>query len=173
MYTRFEFKSDKSNKFWIVSDPILWVGGNYGITVKFGKIGTIGQSHSKIFTSQKQAAHYRASKQQEKVAKGYKFISNYVDLDKAVAGAALVVPKKNGLLIAMTPAMTAMNVLAINAPLVKKACEHALLRKLKPGTWQCSACGDKIEFDKPAVADLQIPTMQAARRFFVKPPNNQ
>lgn len=61
---RFEFKGEKSSKFWEIS-----VSGNC-FTVRYGKIGTDGQTQDKEFaddaTAQKQAQKLIA----EKVGKG-------------------------------------------------------------------------------------------------------
>ena len=62
---RFEYKDDKSSKFWEIS-----FAGN-GFTVRYGKIGTDGQTQSKEFadaaTAEKQSQKLIA----EKVGKGY------------------------------------------------------------------------------------------------------
>jgi predicted DNA-binding WGR domain protein len=61
----FEFISDSSRKFWEIS-----VSGN-SFTVRFGRIGTAGQSQAKGFATEEKARQEADSLIAEKVKKGY------------------------------------------------------------------------------------------------------
>jgi predicted DNA-binding WGR domain protein len=80
---RFELKEGTSNKFWEVD-----VEGS-GLTVRFGKIGTAGQTQTKSFPSEEKAKAERDKLIKEKTGKGYSEI-------KAAEGAKLeaVAPKE-------------------------------------------------------------------------------
>lgn len=62
---RFELKEGTSNKFWEVD-----VEGS-GLTVRFGKIGTAGQTQTKSFPSEEKAKSERDKLIKEKTGKGY------------------------------------------------------------------------------------------------------
>ena len=62
---RFEFSEGSSNKFWEVS-----VNGAV-VTVRFGRIGTNGQTQSTDFADAAVAARYAERKVREKLDKGY------------------------------------------------------------------------------------------------------
>ncbi|MBI3957040.1 MAG: WGR domain-containing protein [Candidatus Kerfeldbacteria bacterium] len=69
---RYEFRTETSSKFW---EPM--VKGNV-VTVRFGKIGTAGQAHTKTFSSPMDAAAGYQKLVCEKLAKGYKPTSETV-----------------------------------------------------------------------------------------------
>jgi predicted DNA-binding WGR domain protein len=62
---RFEFSGETSHKFWEVS-----VAGKV-VTVRFGRIGTGGQTQSTDFADPTVAARYAERKVREKLDKGY------------------------------------------------------------------------------------------------------
>ena len=63
---RFEFIEGTSCKFWEVC-----VSGN-NVTVRYGRIGTNGQSQTKSFTSPAAAAQHADKQIAAKLAKGYR-----------------------------------------------------------------------------------------------------
>jgi predicted DNA-binding WGR domain protein len=62
---RFEFTSGSSNKFWEISPS-----GN-SFTVRFGRLGTAGQSQTKSFADEAKAKHEADHLVAEKLKKGY------------------------------------------------------------------------------------------------------
>jgi predicted DNA-binding WGR domain protein len=62
---RFEFTSGSSNKFWEIS-----LSGN-SFTVRFGRLGTAGQSQMKSFSDEQKAKHEADHLVAEKLKKGY------------------------------------------------------------------------------------------------------
>lgn len=63
---RFEFIEGTSSKFWEVSTS----GTN--VTVRYGRIGTNGQSQTKSFTSPTAAGQHAEKQIASKLAKGYR-----------------------------------------------------------------------------------------------------
>lgn len=63
---RFEFSDGKSNKFWEISSS------GTEVTVRFGRIGTQGQTQTKSFPDEAAAAKHMAKLIEEKLGKGYK-----------------------------------------------------------------------------------------------------
>ncbi len=63
---RFEFIEGTSRKFWEVS-----ISGN-NVTVRYGRLGTNGQSQTKSFTSPAAAAQHSDKQINAKLAKGYR-----------------------------------------------------------------------------------------------------
>ena len=63
---RFEFVEGTSSKFWEIS-----TGGN-NLTVRYGRIGTNGQTQTKSFTSLTAAAQHAEKQIASKLAKGYR-----------------------------------------------------------------------------------------------------
>ncbi|GDY07009.1 hypothetical protein LBMAG52_04950 [Planctomycetia bacterium] len=63
---RFEFVEGSSSKFWEIS-----TGGN-NLTVRYGRIGTNGQTQTKSFTNPDTAAQYAEKQVASKLAKGYR-----------------------------------------------------------------------------------------------------
>ena len=61
----FEFKDEKSSKFWEITQS-----GN-SVTVRYGKTGTNGQSQDKVFTDASTASKHVERLIQEKTTKGY------------------------------------------------------------------------------------------------------
>ena len=61
----FEFDDGKSSKFWEVS-----VSGN-DVTVRFGRIGTNGQTNTKSFADEESAQTHAEKLIAEKTSKGY------------------------------------------------------------------------------------------------------
>ena len=66
---RFEFIEGTSSKFWE-----LEVNG-VQVTVRFGRIGTAGQSETKTFQNAEAAAKHADQKSREKLRKGYRELS--------------------------------------------------------------------------------------------------
>lgn len=62
---RFEFSHDSSNKFWEITVT------NTEVTVRFGRIGTAGQSQTKSFVDAVKADAHAAKLVEQKLAKGY------------------------------------------------------------------------------------------------------
>jgi predicted DNA-binding WGR domain protein len=115
---RYEFVGGTSNKFWEIEKPV-WSAG-WVVSVHFGRIGTNGQHHINVFSTDTAAAVYYDKKVSEKIAKGYKHKHT-----KHTLTASPVIPKKE-----------------------KPACEHLQLRKTGEFKWECNACKTHIEFDK-------------------------
>ena len=63
---RFEFVSGSSAKFWEVTTD------NREVTVRYGRIGTNGQTQRKSFTSPAAAAQHADKQVAAKLAKGYR-----------------------------------------------------------------------------------------------------
>ena len=63
---RFEFVEGTSSKFWEIS-----TGGN-NVTVRYGRIGTNGQTQTKSFTNPNAAAQHAEKQIASKLAKGYR-----------------------------------------------------------------------------------------------------
>ena len=61
----FEFTDDKSNKFWEIS-----LEGT-SVTVRFGRIGTNGQTQTKTFPDAAAAQQHHDKLVEEKTGKGY------------------------------------------------------------------------------------------------------
>ena len=61
-----EFRDSKSNKFWEVD-----VSGN-SVTVRYGRIGSSGQTSTKVFASPAAADAFARKSYEEKVRKGYR-----------------------------------------------------------------------------------------------------
>lgn len=63
---RFEFVEGTSSKFWEISN-----GGN-NVTVRYGRIGTNGQTQTKSFTGTAAAEQHADKQIAAKLAKGYR-----------------------------------------------------------------------------------------------------
>jgi DNA ligase 1 len=68
---RFEFSEGKSNKFWEIA-----INGNE-VTVKYGRIGTDGQTNAKSLADEEAAAKHAAKLVEDKVEKGYREITDH------------------------------------------------------------------------------------------------
>ena len=66
MSRRFEFVEGTSSKFWEITNNIR------EITVRYGRIGTNGQTQTKSFTSETSAAEHAQKQVAAKLAKGYR-----------------------------------------------------------------------------------------------------
>ena len=66
MTRRFEFVEGTSSKFWEITN------NNREITVRYGRIGTNGQTQTKSFTSETSAAEHAQKQVAAKLAKGYR-----------------------------------------------------------------------------------------------------
>ncbi len=62
----FEFVDDKSSKFWEIAQ------NGTDVTVRFGKIGTNGQTQTKSFADADAATKHAEKLVEEKTGKGYK-----------------------------------------------------------------------------------------------------
>jgi predicted DNA-binding WGR domain protein len=65
---RFEFSAGRSNKFWSLSR------NGAAVTLRFGRIGTQGQSQVKSFDDEAAAAQHVECAVKQKLAKGYREI---------------------------------------------------------------------------------------------------
>lgn len=143
---RYEYIGGSSRKFWEI-DPVHREDDDiFVVRVKFGRIGTAGQTHTKIFSYSTSADRYRDGKIEEKLRKGYKLITPK----------ATPVQKANPLLYIPT-----------DTPIqkVKAACQHNTISR-SGSTWKCQKCGDTVEFDKP-VTTMETPEFETrVRRFF-------
>jgi len=63
---RFEFVEGSSSKFWEISTH------NREVTVRYGRIGSNGQTQTKSFTSDSAAADHAEKQIASKLAKGYR-----------------------------------------------------------------------------------------------------
>ena len=70
MMRYFEFKDEKSNKFWEVSSS------GKKMTVRYGKIGVLGQTLAKEFASSKEAISEMEKAVEKKLKEGYKELSS-------------------------------------------------------------------------------------------------
>lgn len=135
---RYEFVGGTSNKFWEIEKPnVQQAVGTFSVRVRFGRIGTEGQSHINVFYAPQNAEAYYNKKVNEKLAKGYKIVSTNVSSIKTP------VAKKE-----------------------KPACEHLQLRKTGEFKWECNACKTHIEFDKLQKAAVSpVEEVTQVRRF--------
>jgi predicted DNA-binding WGR domain protein len=69
---RYECRKGTANKFWEIDLPKP-LYDTWSVTVRYGKIGTVGLSHTKAFNSKWEAAKYHDAKVSEKLGKGYTF----------------------------------------------------------------------------------------------------
>jgi predicted DNA-binding WGR domain protein len=72
----FTYVGGRSNKWWRIYTPKVhedqqWPK-DWAVKVEYGRTGTEGQSHVKVFYAQSAARHYYESKISEKMSKGYK-----------------------------------------------------------------------------------------------------
>jgi predicted DNA-binding WGR domain protein len=154
MRDRYEYVGGSSRKFWEIEKPRCADGkwGDWLVTVVFGRIGTAGQSHTKVFGSKWTAESYYSSKVSEKVGKGY-------------------VPK--GKIATVSPKLQQIQGSAIPQYVVPKvkpkpACAHPTLTR-KGNTYECAACKSKVEFDKPQASTVQVFEIeQQVRRYFAR-----
>lgn len=138
---RYEFRGGGSNKFWEIFKPIR-LNDSYVVDVVFGRIGTSGQPHRKVFLSKWRADTYHDGKVAEKLKKGYHVVG--VKPIPAKPFTSLADPKY----VAPKP----------------KPCEHVTLTKKGKG-WECASCKHQVEFDQPqAVSTPEFETK--VRRFF-------
>lgn len=69
MTRRFEFADTKSNKFWEITVEGLTV------SVRYGRIGTVGQSQTKVYTTALDSSAAAEKQVSEKVRKGYQEVA--------------------------------------------------------------------------------------------------
>jgi len=65
---RFEFSAGSSNKFWEITVE------RTDVTIRFGRIGSQGQTIVKAFGNQKAAARHAAQLIERKIKKGYRMV---------------------------------------------------------------------------------------------------
>lgn len=137
---RFTYVKDSSRKFWEIHAP-KQINNTWSVQVHFGRIGTAGQYHTKLFTGKSRwyADKFYNGKIAEKLAKGY-----------SEAGFPSV--KKN--VVSYVPDYV---------PVKPKPCQHDNLTR-KGSSWTCNACGNKVEFDK--TVEVKFGVESEARRFF-------
>lgn len=132
---RYEYVSESSRKFWEIY-PVDQDGGDFIVRVRFGRLGTSGQEHIKVFSYSSGAARYRQEKITEKVRKGYRLKSSPVIVPKVQT----VTPKP--------------------AP-----CAHDTLAR-KGNAYECVKCKKNVEFDKPQDDLAAPALQQKVRRYF-------
>ena len=141
---RFTYVGGTSKKFWEVAPPEQVEENEWIVRVNFGRIGTGGQEHVKVFYSRWSARHYHEKKISEKLAKGYK-----------EAGKASV--KKN--VVSYQPDYV---------PMKPDPCSHDNLSR-SGNVWKCTKCKNKVEFDKGTDFNVdEIQVQVKVRRFFSK-----
>jgi predicted DNA-binding WGR domain protein len=125
---KFECTEGKSNKYWDIAKPYeIGKGGSavsseWIVRVRYGRIGTSGQTHSKVFPMSFQAHDYYDRKIIEKVAKGY------------VEHQGIKVAKPKAAVIKKT----------FDLDDVVAECEHSNLSR-KGNSWKCWTCGHTVE----------------------------
>lgn len=145
---RYEYIGGSSRKFWEI-DPVHQEGDDeWVVRVKFGRLGTAGQTHSKVFGWKTAAERYRTSKVEEKLRKGYTLKNAPKPIQKAQPTFTQTVPWD------WQPPKP-----------IKPACQHVTITRTG-NKYKCNACGDQVEFDKPQVA-AEAPEFETkVRRFF-------
>jgi predicted DNA-binding WGR domain protein/ribosomal protein L37AE/L43A len=132
MKQRYEFIGGSSAKFWEVDTPFE-VENKWAVRVVFGRLGTVGNVHVKLFGSYSQARIYYDNKVWEKKNKGYKL---KMQDNRFSAGD----PKKG--LVAW------YEIPKPNPKPIVKPCGHEHLHKKGENKWECSDCKSVVEFDK-------------------------
>lgn len=160
---RFTFVAGRSSKFWNIHEPRhvadqdSWI-----VRVDFGRIGTAGQRHVKIFGTRWGAEAYYNSKIVEKRLKGY--VEQYAgdvirrrvqEHAPAMVRRPILMGRAEELL---PPSRTIPAVLGPGG-----RCVHDSLKKSGAGTWKCNGCGESIEFEKQIDASKVTPAL--AKRF--------
>lgn len=148
---RYEFIGGSSRKFWEV-EPVRQEGDSeWVVRVRFGRLGTSGQTHSKVFSYCSAANRYRAEKIEEKRRKGYTLKS---------------APKPKPVQKAQPVWLPSADQTAFLEKIVKKpVCQHVTITR-NGNKYKCNACGDQVEFDKPQAA-IEAPEFETrVRRFF-------
>lgn len=142
---RFTCTRNGANKFWEISEPSQIFKDMWSVDVRFGRIGTTGQPHRKVFSSKFAARNHYIKKISEKLSKGYN-----------EAGQATV----------------SKNVVTYHSdyiPVKPKPCTHDDLSR-KGQTWSCKNCGQKVEFEKSLRTDsgrsAVVATEITVRRYF-------
>jgi len=161
---RYEYRGGGSNKYWEIFKP-LTINDDWVVDVIFGRIGTSGQSHRKIFASKWRADHYHDSKVEEKLRKGYHVTG--------VQGAKMAPkPAPKYINLGPQPPLSVQALTSLADPKfvqpAPKACEHVTLSRKGGNTWECASCKHKVEFDKaPQAVDAAKPEFETrVRRFF-------
>lgn len=164
---RYELIDPKKNakKFWEITSPEKRIGNgtaSWGVRVHFGRIGTNGQTRLKVFWSEWGANRYHGKMIDEKLTKGYKFISQEDVTPKGKPKDVKPMDKWAKIAAAAGP--------IINPPAVyipthkpKPECEHVQLRKTGERKWECNACKTHIEFDKPTTTTVTLEITQVRR----------
>lgn len=160
---RYEYRGGGSNKYWEIFQPMT-INDDWVVDVRFGRIGTSGQSHRKVFGSKWSADRYYDSKVEEKLRKGY-----HVTGSQGAKVPPSTVPKyiQPGPQPPLSVGFTSLIDPKFSPP-KPKACEHTTLSRKGGNTWECASCKHKVEFDKaPGAVEVAKPEFETrVRRFF-------
>lgn len=172
---RFTYVGGSSSKFWEINKPIALpnnAGGSYwSVRVRFGRIGTVGQGHNKIFNYKYAAVLYHDAKIHEKLNKGYKetLLSTVYTINSALVASKAKLnfahKEQEAYFNEPKPFLKAKaeTIQQMTKP-VKPACLHTHIKKVKPNVYKCG-CGETIEFDRaPGTKEIEI-TPVAVKRF--------
>lgn len=143
---RYEYVGGSSRKFWEIED-VDEQGKSWIVRVRFGRLGTSGQTNTKVFSYESGAIRYRNAKIAEKMAKGY-----------VLKSAPKPTPQptfQQTVPWSYTPPQAANRI----------ACKHDTIKR-NGSKYKCAGCGDTVEFDKPQVEVEQPEFQQRVRRFF-------
>ncbi len=192
---RYEFIGGTSKKFWEVVEPYEF-NGSWAVKVYFGRIGTEGQTNIKVCWSATAAKQYYDRKIDEKLKKGYKYVSfispkaappkpvgkPHAPVAIPMTNAAQLqaelqaeIKKQSGVQDWNVPS-SSKNPIFKKKPwtmdedvpyLDKSECAHTKLTKVKEGTWKCPACATVIEFDKPSQTQGKAVVEAAQVRRFI------
>jgi len=150
MTYRYEFVGGTSRKFWEINEPYVvphaQTGPEWIVEIRYGRIGTEGRPHTRVFWSQSGALNYYTAKTNEKLREGYQ--------RRTYAPSAWTSPRPR--YATPTPAV---------AHVVPKDCDHAALSKRGPTKWACVKCGALVEFEKPTAAHPIPIEPERVRRF--------
>jgi predicted DNA-binding WGR domain protein len=162
---RFEFVGGKSSKYWEIDSPhqteedyTSWL-----VHVHYGRIGTDGQHHTKVFGTEWQAEQYYKQIVAKKVDKGYEEkLFKFKPASKKPK--AKKITKISGSKLKVPIAYD----LVPGEPLAEHLdpCEHKVLTNLGKGRFKCFTCKHEIEMGK-AVESLPEPEVQKKVKRFI------
>jgi len=168
----YEYIGGNSKKFWQIEEPFIGSDAkSWVVRVHFGRIGTAGQHHYKVFWSPLKAQIYYGQKVDEKLRKGYKYVSliktkpgDKTPIDQLDQQSKMIPPQKK---ILKSILVGHDGIIVPALPKKKeKECEHLQLRKTGERKWECNSCKTHIEFDKPqTVATTVVEEVTQVRRY--------
>jgi predicted DNA-binding WGR domain protein len=153
---RYEYIGGSSRKFWEVWPVDETTNGHcWTVRVRYGRLGTAGQTHTKVFSYETAARRYRDEKIVEKVTKGYVLKTKLTEVLKTKLTEPLVDSFSTS-----TPTYFTSKPKPAKPP-----CAHVTISR-HGAIYKCHACGEKVEFDAPQAAQDRPEFQSQVRRFF-------